>query len=65
MERRHYEVLCVGLMFRKNDATDRRSDAAIYQRGSRIQFTHLAAASRIGGSSKLILSRGGCRVTTP
>ena len=48
MERAHYEVLCVGLMFRKNDATHRRSDAAIEHavRGHqstdlRIQFTNL------------------------
>jgi hypothetical protein len=72
MERAHYEVLCVGLMFRKNDATHRRSDAAIdyclrprRPTDSRIQFTNFAAASRVSGNSKPIPPRGGCRVTTP
>jgi hypothetical protein len=65
MERAHYEVLCVGLMFRKTDATQRRSDAAIEYclrrrrpTDPRIQSRTSRAAGRVSCNSKRIASRG-------
>jgi hypothetical protein len=66
MARAHYVMLFGELTFRKNDATQRRSDAAIEASLRRhSEFATAAAASRASRNCKLVSPPSGRRVTTP